>query len=101
MLFVVILLLGSGWSFLKPYLSSLEKQLLLCILSLQVIANIAMVIIGQTAKGASNWLYWRQILLWVDVLCCCLVLPVIAWSIRNLKQAATTDGKGDFGKKKK
>lgn len=87
MLFVVILLIGSGWSFIKPYLNDLEKQLLLGILSLQVVSNVAMVIIEQTAEGASSWLFWRQILLWVDVICCCLVLPAIAWSIRNFKNS--------------
>lgn len=87
MLFVVILLIGSGWSFIKPYLNDLEKQLLLGILTLQVVSNVAMVIIEQTAEGASSWLFWRQILLWVDVICCCLILPAIAWSIRNFKNS--------------
>jgi hypothetical protein len=87
MLFVVILLIGSGWSFIKPYLNDFEKQLLLVILTLQVVSNVSMVIIEQTAEGASSWLYWKSILLWVDVICCCLVLPAIAWSIRNLRNA--------------
>lgn len=106
MLFIVVLLLGAGWSFLKPYLNDLEKKLLLGILTLQIVSNIAMVIIEETAQGAATWMYWvskiflqqftksqKQVLLWVDVICCCLVLPAIAWSIRNLKRAANTDGK--------
>eukprot|EP01080_Neovahlkampfia_damariscottae_P002848 gene2848-4691_t len=86
-LFIVILLLGSGWSFLKPYLNEWEKRILLTVFSLQLISNLSVILIDQIAEGASNWLYYKSILLWIDVICCFLVLPVIAWSIRNLKNS--------------
>ena len=40
-LFSVILLLGSGWSFLKPFLGDRDKKALLLVLPLQVIVNTA------------------------------------------------------------
>jgi G protein-coupled receptor 107 len=87
MLFVVLLLIGSGWSFLKPFLSEWEKRILLGVFSLQLTSNISLIIIDQMAEGASTWLYWKSIMLWIDVISCFLVLPVIAWSIRNLKNS--------------
>lgn len=36
MRFVVILLIGTGWSLLKPYLNDREKKIVLVVLALQV-----------------------------------------------------------------
>ena len=36
MRFVVVLLIGSGWSLLKPYLNDKEKRIVLVVLALQV-----------------------------------------------------------------
>lgn len=36
MRFVVVLLIGSGWSLLKPYLNDKEKRIVLIVLALQV-----------------------------------------------------------------
>ena len=57
------------------------------VIPLQVIANIAQVVIDE------NGPYWKQVLLLVDVVCCCAVLFPIIWSIRILREAAKTDGK--------
>jgi hypothetical protein len=35
-MFAVILLIGTGWSFLKPYLHPREKRLLMTVLPMQV-----------------------------------------------------------------
>ena len=52
MLFVVILLIGTGWSLLKPYLHDREKRIILVVLCLQVIDNVAMVVLEETAPGS-------------------------------------------------
>ncbi|KAL1568795.1 protein CANDIDATE G-PROTEIN COUPLED RECEPTOR 7-like [Salvia divinorum] len=65
-LFSLIVLIGTGWSFLKPYLQDKEKK---------------------------DWIAWKQVFLLVDVICCCAVLFPIVWSIKNLREAAKTDGK--------
>ncbi|KAH7420822.1 hypothetical protein KP509_13G024500 [Ceratopteris richardii] len=93
MLFVVIVLIGTGWSFLKPYLQGKEKKVLMIVIPLQVLANIATVVIGETGFSDKNWLTWTQLLLLVDVICCCAVLFPIVWSIKHLREAARTDGK--------
>lgn len=93
MLFTLIVLIGTGWSFLKPYLQDKEKKVLMIVIPLQVVANIAQVVIDETGPYGQDWLTWKQIFLLVDVLCCCAVLFPIVWSIKNLREAARTDGK--------
>uniref|UniRef100_A0A0D6R4H9 Intimal thickness related receptor IRP domain-containing protein n=1 Tax=Araucaria cunninghamii TaxID=56994 RepID=A0A0D6R4H9_ARACU len=93
MLFTLIVLIGTGWSFLKPYLQGKEKKVLMVVIPLQVIANIATVVIDETGPYAKDWLAWKQMFLLVDVICCCAVLFPIVWSIKNLREAAHTDGK--------
>lgn len=63
MRFVVILLIGTGWSLLKPYLSDREKKVVLVVLALQVIDNTAMVVLdelSQTSPGSASWLVSRE-----------------------------------------
>ena len=93
LLFTVILLIGSGWSLMKPYLNDKEKRIILCILILQVICNISMIVIEETAPGSLIWLTWRDILHLIDIICCCSILFTIVWSIRHLRQASEIDGK--------
>ncbi|KAM0912720.1 hypothetical protein ACQ4PT_012620 [Festuca glaucescens] len=92
-LFTLIVLIGTGWSFLKPYLADREKKVLMVVIPLQVVANIAQVVIDESGPYARDWVTWRQIFLLVDVVCCCAVLFPIVWSIKNLREAARSDGK--------
>ncbi|XP_022714456.1 protein GPR107-like, partial [Durio zibethinus] len=92
-LFTLIVLIGTGWSFLKPYLQDKEKKVLMIVIPLQVVANIAQVVIDETGPFAQDWIAWKQVFLLVDVVCCCAVLFPIVWSIKNLREAARTDGK--------
>ena len=47
MFFSVIMLVGTGWSLLKPFLNIREKKILLAVLPLQVIDNIALVVMEE------------------------------------------------------
>ncbi|EYU31712.1 hypothetical protein MIMGU_mgv1a019604mg [Erythranthe guttata] len=82
-LFTLIVLIGTGWSFLKPYLHDKEKK----------VANIAQVVVDETNPFGQDWVAWKHVFLLVDVVCCCAVLFPIVWSIKNLRDAAKTDGK--------
>ncbi|KAG6465971.1 hypothetical protein ZIOFF_076196 [Zingiber officinale] len=92
-LFTLLVLIGTGWSFLKPYLQDREKKVLMAIIPLQVVANIAQVAIDESGRYSSDWVTWKQVFLLVDVVCCCAVLFPIVWSIKNLREAARTNGK--------
>ena len=82
LLFSVILLIGSGWSLIKPLLNVRDKRILMGVLPLQVMVNIAMVIVEETPPGTMGWLTWRDILHLADIICCCAILFPIVWSIR-------------------
>ncbi|KQK00367.1 hypothetical protein BRADI_3g48890v3 [Brachypodium distachyon] len=93
LLFTVIVLIGTGWSFLKPYLQDREKSVLMIVIPLQVIENLVLVVIGETGPTGRDWVVWNQVFLLVDVICCCAVFFPIIWSIRGLREASKTDGK--------
>jgi len=88
MLFTVILLIGSGWSFLKPFLNIKEKQLIYFVLILQIIDNVAVVILANETEGERPYEDWSALLHLVDILCCCAVLIPIVWQVNSLEQAA-------------
>jgi len=92
-LFTVILLLGSGWSFLRPFVPDREKKLLLCLLPLQVIINVCIALIDETSEGDPSWNSWCNTLRVVDIVCCCAVLLPVVWSLKTMKDASQASGK--------
>ncbi|KAK4392204.1 protein CANDIDATE G-PROTEIN COUPLED RECEPTOR 7 [Sesamum angolense] len=60
---------------------------------LQVLANIASIVIGETGPFIKDWVTWNQVFLLVDIICCCAVIFPIVWSIRSLRETSKTDGK--------
>ncbi|KAI3995798.1 hypothetical protein MKX01_007277 [Papaver californicum] len=93
LLFTVIVLIGTGWSFLKPFLQEKEKKVLMIVIPLQVLANLASVVIGETGPFIKDWVTWNQVFLLVDIVCCCSIIFPIVWSIRSLKETSKADGK--------
>ncbi|KAF1783947.1 Lung seven transmembrane receptor-like [Phytophthora cactorum] len=100
LLFSVLMLIGTGWSLLKPHLSQRDKSVLSLVLVLQVVSNIAQILESETAVGTRAWVSWRDVLILADVACCAAVLLPIVWSIRELRVAATTDGKAFYNLQK-
>jgi hypothetical protein len=90
-LFTVILLIGSGWSFVKPFLSEREKKMIMAILTLQVINNIAIVVLTQETEGERSFDRWTAILHLVDILCCCAVMIPIVWQVNQLEKNMEQD----------
>jgi len=93
LMFTVIVLIGTGWSYLKPFLTERDKQMMLAVLVAQVLINVAMVVVDETTPGAASWMNWRDILHLLDLICCCMILMPIVWSIRHLREASAVDGK--------
>ncbi|KAL2502801.1 Lung seven transmembrane receptor family protein [Forsythia ovata] len=93
LLFSVIVLIGTGWSFLKPFLQEKEKKVLMIVIPLQVLANVASIVIGETGPFIKDWVTWNQVFLLVDIICCCAIIFPIVWSIRSLRETSKTDGK--------
>jgi hypothetical protein len=86
-LVVVIVLIGTGWSYLKPFLSDRDKQVILVVLVVQCIVNVSASVLDEMSPGDAMWLRLRDILHVLDLLCCCGILLPIVWSIRHLRSA--------------
>ncbi|XP_037328865.2 protein GPR108-like [Pungitius pungitius] len=93
LLFITLALIGTGWAFVKYILSDKEKKIFMIVIPLQVLANVAFIIIQSTEEGTSEYYLWKEILFLVDLLCCGAILFPVVWSIRHLQEASSTDGK--------
>ncbi|KAE8300485.1 Protein GPR108 Precursor [Larimichthys crocea] len=93
LLFITLSLIGTGWAFVKYILSDKEKKIFMIVIPLQVLANVAYIIIESTEEGSSEYYLWKEILFLVDLICCGAILFPVVWSIRHLQEASNTDGK--------
>ncbi|XP_017313111.1 protein GPR108 [Ictalurus punctatus] len=93
LLFITLALIGTGFAFIKYILSDKEKKIFMIVIPLQVLANVAYIIIEETEEGSIEYGLWREILFLVDLICCGAILFPVVWSIRHLQEASTTDGK--------
>ncbi|EAW69069.1 hCG1811164, isoform CRA_d [Homo sapiens] len=81
LLFITIALIGSGWAFIKYVLSDKEKKVFGIVIPMQVLANVAYIIIESREEGASDYVLWKEILFLVDLICCGAILfPVVCGS---------------------
>ncbi|KAI4499433.1 hypothetical protein M0802_005329 [Mischocyttarus mexicanus] len=92
-LFITIVLVGTGWTFIKHILADKDKKLFMIVIPLQVLANVAEIIIEEGEEGDIENKTWRDVFILVDLLCCGAISFPIVWSIRHLQEAAHTDGK--------
>jgi hypothetical protein len=88
-MFTVILLIGTGWSFVKPFLNDREKKVVAFILCFQVINNIALIVLSHETEGESEYAWWSAVLHLVDILCCCAVLVPIVWQVNALEKSVS------------
>eukprot|EP01130_Rhizamoeba_saxonica_P007456 TRINITY_DN3018_c0_g1_i2.p1 TRINITY_DN3018_c0_g1~~TRINITY_DN3018_c0_g1_i2.p1 ORF type:complete len:316 (-),score=41.37 TRINITY_DN3018_c0_g1_i2:36-983(-) len=93
MLFVVILLIGAGYSFIKPYLIDRDKKIFVVVVPLQIIANVALVIVDEGSPGSKTLSTWSTVWQIVDFICCGVILIHFALSLKHLRESSTSDGK--------
>ncbi|CAK9802559.1 Protein GPR107 [Anthophora plagiata] len=99
-LFITIVLIGTGWTFIKPILADKDKKLFMIVIPLQVLANVAEIIIEESEEGDIEHKTWRDVFILVDLLCCGAILFPVVWSIRHLQEASYTDGKAAISLRK-
>ena len=90
-LFTMILLIGTGWSFVKPFLHDREKKMIIVVLILQLINNVAIVVLQQETEGENSYKKWAGLLHIVDILCCCAVLIPVVWQVNELEKGIGLD----------
>ena len=90
-MFTVILLIGSGWSLVKPFLNDREKKIIWVVITLQIIDNIAVVVLSQETEGERLYDDWSAVLHLVDILCCCAVLVPIVWQVNSLEKSVEAE----------
>nr|QVK45773.1 G protein-coupled receptor [Proales similis] len=93
LLIVIILLVGTGWTFIKHVLTENERRLFAIILPSQLLAITAYIFLEEIEEGDAVYLTWRQLFFLLDLICCAAILFPVVWSIRHLEQASQTDGK--------
>ncbi|XP_012941569.1 protein GPR107 [Aplysia californica] len=93
LMFLTILLIGAGWVFIKHVFTDREKKLFLIVIPLQILDNVAWVIMEESEEGNSSYDTWHKIFIGVDLLCCFTIFFPVIWSIRHLQEASKTDGK--------
>ncbi|XP_041369139.1 protein GPR107-like isoform X2 [Gigantopelta aegis] len=93
LMFITIILIGAGWAFIKHMLSDKEKKLFLIVIPLQILDQIAWLILEESEEGQMSYSTWKEIFILVDLLCCGAILFPVVWSIRHLQEASATDGK--------
>jgi len=86
MFFMVVVLIGTGWSLLKPALNDRERKILLCVLPLQLLANVALVIADELPRGSTSFMRWRELFLVIDLVCCFVVSLPIFFHIQHLEK---------------
>ncbi|KAJ3434823.1 hypothetical protein M0812_01945 [Anaeramoeba flamelloides] len=93
LLIVCFLVLGTGYSSIKSSLSGREKKVFMLIIPLQIMTNVALIIVEETSPGTQSYFTWWDLLKFFDLICVCSILFPIIWSINHLKSTAKVDGK--------
>ncbi len=65
----------------QVFLADREKKILMVVIPLQVVAEVAIIVLDEHTPAAYSWFTWMNILHLVDIVCCCAILfPIVWWA---------------------
>lgn len=99
-LVITIVLIGTGWTFIKHLLSERDKKIFMIVIPLQVLENVIKVIIEESEESDVEHRTWLDVFMLIDLLCCGAILFPVVWSIRYLQEASQIDGKAAINLRK-
>ncbi|KAG5313714.1 GP107 protein, partial [Acromyrmex insinuator] len=77
-----------------------EKKLFMLVIPLQVLANVAEIIIEESDVGNLRRETSRDMFILIDLVCCGAILFPVVWSIRHLEEVARTNDKAAMNLRK-
>ncbi|XP_076436650.1 protein GPR107-like [Babylonia areolata] len=92
LMFVTVLLIGTGWGFIKHVLTGRDKIFFWIVIPLQVLNRVAEVMVQERERWNESYTTWKDIFVLVDLLCCGAVLFRILWTYRHFKKVSCRDG---------
>eukprot|EP01137_Pigoraptor_chileana_P032184 Opistho-2@21172 len=99
-LFTIVALISAGWAFIKPFLGTKEKRILMAVIPLQILVNIAHIVTSEEERGQAGFSMWQTSFYAIDLICCFCVIYPIAGSIKHLRDAAQNGGKAAISMQK-
>ncbi|KAH7853080.1 hypothetical protein Vadar_033024 [Vaccinium darrowii] len=100
LLLTIVMLIGMGWTIMKPMLQAKEKVVLAIGIGIQLVGTIAHIYSDEMGPPDSQYLYSIIAFFIIDFLGFSIVFVPIYFSMKSLKEAAKTDGTAarDLGK---
>jgi G protein-coupled receptor 107 len=96
---LVAILVATGWSILRPFLTQREKTVLACALWLQIIANTAIIVTDEIAPGSLTYLEFSYLFYIADLLAAVAVVVPLHWSVKQLHQTYASGAGADTSAK--
>ena len=83
--FTVVLLIGTGWSFVKGIMQRKERLFIFFVIFLQMLNQLALIVLSKETEGERSFGSWNAVLHLVDIICCCAVLLPIVWQVNTME----------------
>ncbi|QCD93742.1 protein GPR107-like [Vigna unguiculata] len=82
--FIVVVLVGTRWTFLHPFARGRGKKVIFVVIPLQVMASVALAVVHKTGPYIKDWFIWNLVFLLLDFGSCFLIFFLVVWSLRTL-----------------
>lgn len=89
--FMIVLLIATGWSFIRPVLDDNDRKLFMAMVPLQVMFNVAEVVYNEVQPGTRAFYSWSGLFHMADLICCALIFFPVTRSLEKLRDQAEGD----------